>query len=98
MDDRLSAGAAGSSLETTRAGRSTSEFRRFVLVGTVVALGFVWVISVGLARVAVPRDRHCTQRANDICTLIGVLAPAVTSFIGHRFFTFAPKVTGVSQA
>lgn len=32
-----------------------------------------------------------TWHANDIAHLIGVLVPAVTSFIGHRFYTFARK-------
>lgn len=71
-------------------GRSVaSEVRRFVLVN-IVALGFVWVISVGLARVVFPAI-GMTWHADDIAHLIGVLAPAVTSFIGHRFYTFARK-------
>ena len=71
-------------------GRSVaSEVRRFVLVN-IVALGFVWVISVGLARVVFPAI-GMTWHANDIAHLIGVLAPAVTSFIGHLFYTFARK-------
>jgi len=71
-------------------GRSVaSEVRRFVLVN-LVALGFVWVISVGLARVVFPAIGF-TWHADDIAHLIGVLAPAVTSYIGHRFYTFARK-------
>lgn len=71
-------------------GRSVaSEVRRFVLVN-IVALGFVWVISVGLARIVFPAI-NMTWHTNDIAHLIGVLAPAVTSFIGHRFYTFARK-------
>lgn len=71
-------------------GRSvTSEVRRFVLVN-VVALGFVWAISVGLARIVFPAITF-TWHADDIAHLIGVLAPAVTSYVGHRFYTFARK-------
>lgn len=71
-------------------GRSVaSEVRRFVLVN-LVALGFVWVISVGLARVVFPAIGF-TWHADDTAHLIGVLAPAVTSYIGHRFYTFARK-------
>jgi putative flippase GtrA len=71
-------------------GRSVaSEVRRFVLVN-LVALGFVWVISVGLARVVFPSIGF-TWHADDVAHLIGVLAPAVTSYIGHRFYTFARK-------
>lgn len=71
-------------------GRSVaSEVRRFVLVN-LVALGFVWAISVGLARIVFPAIGF-TWHADDIAHLIGVLAPAVTSYIGHRFYTFARK-------
>lgn len=71
-------------------GRSVaSEVRRFVLVN-LVALGFVWAISVGLARVVFPAIGF-TWHADDIAHLIGVLAPAVSSYIGHRFYTFARK-------
>ncbi len=71
-------------------GRSVaSEVRRFVLVN-VVALGFVWTISVGLARFVFPAIAF-TWHADDIAHLIGVLAPAVTSYVGHRFYTFARK-------
>lgn len=71
-------------------GRSVaSEVRRFVLVN-LVALAFVWVISVGLARVVFPA-MGMTWHADDIAHLIGVLAPAVTSYVGHRFYTFARK-------
>lgn len=66
-----------------------SEVRRFVVVN-LVALGFVWAISVGLARIVFPAI-GMTWHADDIAHLIGVLAPAVTSYIGHRFYTFARK-------
>ena len=71
-------------------GRSVaSEVRRFVLVN-IVALGFVWAISVGLARIVFPAIAF-TWHADDIAHLVGVLAPAVTSYVGHRFYTFARK-------
>lgn len=71
-------------------GRSvTSEVRRFVLVN-IVALGFVWAISVGLARVVFPAVDF-NWHAEDLAHLIGVLAPAVTSYLGHRFYTFARR-------
>ena len=71
-------------------GRSVaSEVRRFVLVN-LVALGFVWLISVGLARIVFPALGF-TWHAEDLAHLIGVLAPAVTSFVGHRFYTFARR-------
>lgn len=66
-----------------------SEVSRFVLVN-IVALGFVWAISVGLARIVFPTLAF-TWHADDIAHLIGVLAPAVTSYVGHRFYTFARR-------
>lgn len=69
-------------------GRSRrSEVRRFAIVN-VFALGVVWVVSVGLARVVFPAIGF-TWHANDVAHVLGVLAPAVTSYFGHRFYTFA---------
>lgn len=68
-------------------GRSVaSEFRRFTLVN-VVALAMVWLISVGLARLLFPAVGF-TWHADDIAHLVGVLAPAITSYFGHRLYTF----------
>lgn len=68
-------------------GRSiASEFWRFAVVNA-VALVLVWSISVGLARGLFPAIGF-TWHANDIAHLIGVLAPAVTSYLGHRHFSF----------
>lgn len=71
-----------------RSGRSVgSEVRRFILVN-LVALVLVWLISVGLARIVFPAVGF-TWHAEDIAHLIGVLAPAVSSYFGHRLYTFA---------
>lgn len=71
-------------------GRSVaSEFSRFAIVN-VVALGVVFIVSVGLARVLFPAVGF-TWHADDIAHLIGVLAPAVTSYLGHRHFTFGKQ-------
>ena len=71
-------------------GRSVgSELRRFVLVN-LVAFTLVWAISVGLARVLFP-EIGLTWHADDIAHFIGVSVPAVTSYIGHRFYTFARR-------
>lgn len=68
-------------------GRSVaSEFYRFAIVN-LFALGVVWIVSVGLARVVFPAV-GLTWHADDIAHLIGVLAPAVTSYLGHRNYTF----------
>ncbi|ARN79933.1 GtrA family protein [Methylocystis bryophila] len=69
-------------------GRSVaSEFQRFAIIN-LFALVLVWVISVGLARYLFPAI-HFTWRSEDVAHFIGVAAPAVTSYFGHRFYTFA---------
>jgi putative flippase GtrA len=73
-------------------GRSAaSEIRRFTVVN-IVALAFAWVISVGLARLIFPAV-GMTWHADDLAHLIGVMAPAATSYLGHRFYTFSRKET-----
>jgi putative flippase GtrA len=73
-----------------RSGRSVaSEVRRFVAVN-LVAFALVWAISVGLARIVFP-ELGLTWHADDIAHFIGVMVPAVTSYIGHRFYTFARR-------
>lgn len=64
-----------------------SEFSRFALVNA-VAMALVFTISTGLARVVFPALSF-TWHADDIAHLIGISVPAVTSYIGHRWFTFA---------
>lgn len=68
-------------------GRSrASELTRFLQVN-LVALIFVWGISVGLANIIFPAV-HFTWHAEDVAHAIGVLAPALTSYIGHRYYSF----------
>jgi putative flippase GtrA len=69
-------------------GRSIgSEFKRFTIVN-LIALILVWGISVGLARVVFPAIGF-NWHAEDLAHFIGVMAPAVTSYFGHRTYTFA---------
>ncbi len=75
-----------------RSGRSVvSELRRFAIVN-VVALAIVWLVSVGLARLLFPAVGF-TWHADDIAHLIGVLSTAVSSYFGHRLYTFAQRPT-----
>jgi putative flippase GtrA len=75
-----------------RSGRSVaSEFRRFAIVN-VVALAIVWLVSVGLARLLFPAVGFAWH-ADDIAHLIGVLSTAVSSYFGHRLYTFAQRTT-----
>ena len=68
-----------------------SEFRRFAIVN-VVALAIVWLVSVGLARLLFPAVGF-TWHVDDVAHLIGVLSTAVTSYFGHRLYTFAQRPT-----
>jgi putative flippase GtrA len=69
-------------------GRSVaSEFQRFVIVN-LFALTLVWSISVGTAKFVFPSIGF-TWHADDFAHVIGVLAPAVASYFGHRFYTFS---------
>jgi len=69
-------------------GRSAvSEFKRFAIVN-LFALVIVWLVSVGLARFAFPWIGF-TWHVNEVAHFIGVFVPAVTSYFGHRQYTFA---------
>ena len=63
-----------------------SEAWRFTVVN-LVSMALVWIISVGLARVVFPWAQW-TWHAHDIAHLVGVLSPALTSWIGHKRYTF----------
>lgn len=66
------------------------EFFRFVLVNVVAAVQ-VWLISVGLERFLFPAIQ-LIWHPKEIAHLIGVAMPTVTSYFGHRHFSFArPK-------
>ncbi len=76
-----------------RSGRTmVDEAVRFALVN-MVALVQVWVVSVGLARLVFPAIGFAWH-AEDIAHLIGVAIPAVTSYFGHRHFSFAKRREG----
>ncbi len=79
-------------------GRSVvSEFKRFAIVN-VFSFTLVWSISVGLAKYLFPAIGF-VWRADDVAHFIGVLTPAVTSYFGHRAYTFStPKTVGSADA
>jgi len=66
-----------------------SELARFAIVNA-VALVQVWVISVGLANLVFPAIGF-TWHANDIAHFIGVISPVVTSYFGHRHYSFRTR-------
>ncbi len=69
-------------------GRSVvSELKRFAIVN-IFSLVLVWSISIGLARHLFPAIGF-GWHPEDIAHFIGVAAPAVVSYFGHRAYTFA---------
>jgi putative flippase GtrA len=70
-----------------KTGRSVAnEVTRFTLVN-MVALVVVWVVSVTLERWLLPAI-NWTWRPAEVAHAVGVLSPVVTSYLGHRYFTF----------
>jgi putative flippase GtrA len=62
------------------------ELRDFTLVN-LVAIPQVWGISVGLAEYVFPAIGY-TLYAPELAHLIGLAVPAVTSYFGHKYFSF----------
>lgn len=68
-------------------GRGTgSELWRFAIVNA-VALVQVWLVSVGLARWLFPAVGY-TFHADTVAHVIGVLSPVLTSYLGHKRYSF----------
>jgi len=66
-----------------------SEYTRFALVN-LAAVAQVWIVSVGLARLAFPASGF-TWHAETVAHVIGVAIPVFTSYLGHKHFSFAAK-------
>ena len=64
------------------------EFLRFTIVN-LVALAQVWIVSVGLARIIFPVIGFAWH-AETLAHIVGVAVPTITSYLGHRYFSFAP--------
>ncbi len=74
----------------TKSSQTTSnEFSRFTLVN-IVAVIQVWFISVGLAEYGFPAINFVFY-PEEVAHLIGISVPVVTSYYGHKYFTFASK-------
>jgi putative flippase GtrA len=67
-------------------GHVSGEYARFALVNA-VAFAQVWLVSVGLARLVFPAIDF-TWQAGTVAHFIGVVSPIVTSYIGHKHFSF----------
>ena len=64
-----------------------SEYVRFTLVN-LLAVAQVWIVSVGLARLIFPAVGFAWH-GETVAHVIGVLVPVVTSYLGHKHFSFA---------
>ncbi|MDR9437303.1 MAG: GtrA family protein [Thiohalophilus sp.] len=62
------------------------ELRDFTLVN-LLAVVQVWLISVGLAEYLFPAVGY-TVYAPEVAHLIGLAIPAVTSYLGHKYYSF----------
>ncbi|MGP1276135.1 MAG: GtrA family protein [Caulobacterales bacterium] len=67
------------------------EYVRFALVN-VVALVQVWLVTILLARFLLPAIGWTFQPVA-VSHLVGVASPIVTSYLGHKYFTFAKVKT-----
>jgi putative flippase GtrA len=65
-----------------------AQYVRFTIVN-LFALLQVWVLSVGLANWLFPKLGF-TWHAELIAHTIGVVSPVITSYYGHKLFTFRP--------
>lgn len=63
-----------------------SELWRFAVVNA-VALVQVWLVSVGLARWLFPAVGY-SFHADTVAHVIGVLSPVLTSYLGHKRYSF----------
>jgi putative flippase GtrA len=63
------------------------EYVRFAIVN-LVALAQVWIVSVGLAFYVFPLIGF-SWHVETVAHAVGVAVPAVTSYFGHRHFSFA---------
>jgi putative flippase GtrA len=71
--------------------RPHQEYARFAFVN-LLAVVQVWIVSVGLARYIFPGlgfDWH----AETVAHVIGVMVPVLTSYLGHRHFSFARETS-----
>ncbi|MGH9547882.1 MAG: GtrA family protein [Terriglobales bacterium] len=63
------------------------EYLRFTIVN-LVALAQVWIVSEGLAFVIFPASGFAWH-AETIAHIVGVVIPTISSYLGHRHFSFA---------
>ncbi|MEO0712522.1 MAG: GtrA family protein [Pseudomonadota bacterium] len=71
-------------------GRTVSnEYGRFAIIN-LIAIVQVLVVTLGLSRYVFPAVSFTTF-PEAVAHGVGVASPIVTSYLGHRFFTFSPS-------
>ncbi|MDK2122926.1 GtrA family protein [Parachitinimonas caeni] len=80
-------------------GGGGSARRQFVNFALVNLLGVVQTVAISLllARWLLPAA-GVRWHAEDIAHLVGVVVPVFTSFLGHKYFSFADKASVVNRA
>lgn len=68
-------------------GAAQAQVIRFALVN-LCSLSAVWVTSVFLAEILFPYLSF-NWHAEDLAHIIGVMIPAVLSYLGHKYYTFS---------
>lgn len=74
-----------------KSGRNPIQELYYFAIVNLVAAVLVWVISVTLAEYLFPKIDF-TFYPEEIAHIIGLSAPVFTSFLGHKYFSFKPKV------
>lgn len=69
------------------AGHAASQYLKFAIVN-ILALAQVWLISVGLAKIAFPW-LGMTRHADTVAHAVGASSPIPTSFRAYKWFVFA---------
>ncbi len=69
-----------------RDGDTRSQYLRFAIVN-LLALAQVWLVSVGTLRMIFPAIGY-TWHAETVAHALGVMSPVITSFFGHKYYTF----------
>lgn len=69
--------------------RVHDEYMRFAIVN-IIAVAQVWLVTMGLARLLLPAVGWTLYPA-ELAHAVGVASPIITSYFGHRYFTFARK-------
>ena len=77
-----------------RSGRRVSHELTYFTLVNLLAIAQVWLISVGLAEYLFPRVGF-TFYPEAVAHIIGLCVPIFTSFLGHKYWSFKPKVERV---